>query len=491
MHTSELLKILDPVKVLNGELAYHYDSLACHTDKVERNSIFAAITVRKDDPTAKRFYAVSEKKEGEYYFDYHQYINKAIELGATAIICEKLPVNMNPKIVYIQVLNVVQSLGILTYKSLFQKEITVIQVTGSSGKTSTVHCLFNVIKAIESNTQKVYTYRPTPISLPAAILNLLLKGQLRDKGILVLEIPTDHSGCIERLTSFTKPNISILLNVLDAHLNIFGSRDEIANAKFEIFKHLNKDGIALLNADNDKISENLNKINPNVKKLLFGNSILSNIKGGIVLRKPYSTIYHLEYNDLEIELETPLLGESGLYIIMAVMSCCISLGFEFEKVVRAFRDYTPMEGRMSWHISKYKELVLYDNSTKTNSVNLTQMINENVQLPWNDGHRILALGTFGSSEHPNLSEETWVKMDYFFNSIFLVGENTHHFFPKAMHSDIKKFHIMEDVSKHIYNLHQNEYVKKLYVTVVGYIPNPGQRSTPLIGIVSSLKELFN
>ncbi len=125
----------------------------------------------------------------------------------------------------------------------------VIAVTGSSGKTSTKDIIYSVLKK-KYNVHKTLGNKNNFTGLPLSILSLE-----KNTEILVLEMGMNHLGEISYLTSIAKPDVAVITNVGTAHIGNLGSRENILKAKLEILEGLKKDGIVVINNDNDLLHE--------------------------------------------------------------------------------------------------------------------------------------------------------------------------------------------------------------------------------------------
>jgi len=180
--------------------------------------------------------------EGEH-FDGHSFINNALESGAAGCLTARDRETYLPGKFYIKVRSPRRALRDLAkyYKSKF--DIPFIAITGSVGKTTTKDMVaaalgekFRVLKT-DGNFNN-------DIGLPLTILRLNSEHQ-----ICVLEMGMNHPGEIEYLSSIVEPDVAIITNIGDSHIEHLGSRENIFKAKCEVFEHLKPDGFAVLNGD--------------------------------------------------------------------------------------------------------------------------------------------------------------------------------------------------------------------------------------------------
>lgn len=178
-------------------------------------------------------------------FDGHDYIASAFEYGASVALTVRDVTDPVPGKAYIRVENTQTALGELAsyYRSLFQ--IPVIAVTGSVGKTTTKDMVASVL-AEKYNVLKTDGNFNNNIGLPMTIFRLNRTHQ-----IAVLEMGMNHLGEIDYLTRIARPDVAIITNVGDAHIENMGSRDNTLKAKAEIFNGMTVAGVAVLNGDDE------------------------------------------------------------------------------------------------------------------------------------------------------------------------------------------------------------------------------------------------
>ncbi|MFD3842465.1 UDP-N-acetylmuramoyl-tripeptide--D-alanyl-D-alanine ligase [Streptomyces sp. NPDC058642] len=180
--------------------------------------------------------------------DGHAYAEAAVNKGAVAALVTR-PVGV-PAIVVDDVLTAFGRLGRHLLNGALGRA-QVVAITGSAGKTSTKDFIAQVLPGNVVATPQSFN---NEIGLPLTIT-------MADErtGFLVLEMGARHIGDIRELTEIAQPDISVVTNVGTAHLGEFGSRDNIAQAKGEIVEALPRQGLAVLNADDDFVQEMKNR----------------------------------------------------------------------------------------------------------------------------------------------------------------------------------------------------------------------------------------
>lgn len=199
-------------------------------------------------------------KEGELFialkgenFDGNDYLAKAFELGACALVTndEKMvPEGANAIIVE----DTVKALGLLANHYRFKLGCKVIAVTGSVGKTSTRTMIAEVLKTglkVHSTVRNLNN----EIGLAQSILSAP-----EDSDVIVVEMGMRGPGQISYLTKIARPDIAIITNIGYSHIGILESKDAILNAKMEITEGLTDGGIIAINSDDRKLFDHCVKV---------------------------------------------------------------------------------------------------------------------------------------------------------------------------------------------------------------------------------------
>ena len=177
-------------------------------------------------------------------FDGHAYIGSALSSGAAGCLTARTPETLLPGKLYVQVADTRLALKALAawYRSRFT--LPVVQITGSAGKTTTKETVAAVLSR-RYDTLKTQANFNNDIGTPLTLLGLAPQHQAA-----VIETGMNHFGEIRYLGEMVRPDIAVITNVGDAHIeNLGNTRQGILRAKCEIFQHLSPDGIAVLNGD--------------------------------------------------------------------------------------------------------------------------------------------------------------------------------------------------------------------------------------------------
>ena len=177
--------------------------------------------------------------------DGHSFIGPAFEKGCYAVVCEKLPENAaGPCIVVEDSFKALQDIAAYYREQL---PVKVVGITGSVGKTSTKEVIASVL------TQKFAVLKTegnfnNEIGLPLTVLKIREEHE-----VAVLEMGINHFGEMSRLSRIAKPDVCVITNIGQCHLEFLIDRNGILRAKSEIFESMNPEGVVCLNGDDDKL----------------------------------------------------------------------------------------------------------------------------------------------------------------------------------------------------------------------------------------------
>jgi UDP-N-acetylmuramoyl-tripeptide--D-alanyl-D-alanine ligase len=179
------------------------------------------------------------------YADGHDFVADARARGAVAALTSRAV----PELPAVVVSDVEQAFGRLARAVVDSApDLTVVAITGSSGKTSTKDLLAQVIGALGPTVAAEASYN-SEVGVPLTVVRI-------DEGTryLVVEMGARGPGHLTYLTGIAPPDISVVLNVGTAHVGEFGSRDAVAVAKSELVQALSPKGLAVLNADDPAVA---------------------------------------------------------------------------------------------------------------------------------------------------------------------------------------------------------------------------------------------
>ena len=310
--------------------------------------------------------------------DGHSFIPQVFEKKAMAVICEELPTKNYGTCILVK--DSFQALKDLAeyYRSLWS--IPVIGITGSVGKTSTKEFIAGVLstKYRVGKTQGNYN---NEVGLPLTILSIKEEHE-----VAVLEMGISDFGEMHRLSKIAKPDICILTNIGQCHLENLGDRDGVLKAKSEIFDFLSPEGRIYVNGDDDKLTSLKEKWKERL--LTFGrgeeNDLIAYKESSMGLLGSCCSMKGLvELKDLKIHLP----GEHMILNALAATAVALQLGLTQEEIKEGMEKVERVSGRSN--IIPLKDCIVIDDCYNANPVSMKSAID---LLQKAQGRRIAILG---------------------------------------------------------------------------------------------------
>ena len=271
-------------------------------------------------------------------FDGHAYIGKALESGAAGCLTARTPDALLPGKLYIQVSDTRLALKALAlwYRGRFA--LPVVQVTGSAGKTTTKEMIACVLGR-RFRTLKTQANFNNDIGTPLTLLGLAPEHQAA-----VIETGMNHFGEIRYLGEMVRPDIAVITNVGDAHIeNLGNTRQGILRAKCEIFENLAPDGVAVLNGDDPL----LNTIALPQRILRCGTGKGCDVRVTEVDDRGLEGVAcTVTTSKTSYRLKTPSPGAYMIYPLAMAAAIGEYLGLTAEEITAGAADYVPVGSRM-------------------------------------------------------------------------------------------------------------------------------------------------
>jgi UDP-N-acetylmuramoyl-tripeptide--D-alanyl-D-alanine ligase len=259
-------------------------------------------------------------------FNGHEFVDKAIEKGAAAVIWKKTEPNPPKNIPVIFVSDTLQALQNLAKEYIDGLKVKVIGITGSNGKTTTK----DMVAAVLENTYKVHKTKGNfnnHIGLPLTIL-----GMAEDTEVAVLEMGMSGKGEIELLSMIAKPDVAIITNIGEAHLLDLGSREGIAEAKLEIVSGLKENGLFIYHGDEPLLQERVPSLS--LSTVTFGNSPKNDYFPSDINQELTGTTFNINNNEYFI----PVLGKHNVSNALAAYAVARYFDVKEEAIKEGFRN---------------------------------------------------------------------------------------------------------------------------------------------------------
>lgn len=290
-------------------------------------------------------------------YDGHDYIEEAIENGAEKIICEHGEYNVQTIIVPSTKEYLNNYLDTNYYNKI--KDITLIGITGTNGKTTSCYFIYELLKMLDVKCAYIGTIgffidkkerdlnNTTPEILE--LYEMFLECKSRGVNVIVMEV-SSHALELDRVHGL-KFNYVCFTNLTVDHLLFHKTMDNYLNAKKKLFNMLKKDAISITNVD-DKYKDNFLLDDT----ITYGESKsdFNIIKYKLKLDK---TIYKLRYNNKNYKVKMNVIGKYNIYNSLVAIIVLVNMGYNIKKVIKLFKRIKLPSGRLD--MIKYKKNVIF------------------------------------------------------------------------------------------------------------------------------------
>jgi UDP-N-acetylmuramoyl-tripeptide--D-alanyl-D-alanine ligase len=267
-------------------------------------------------------------------FDAHDFIDKAIDAGAVALIVDR-DLSKSPiwekvqqhDVAVIQVHDTLRALQDLAQFWRSQLSAKVLAISGSNGKTTTKE----FAKAICSTTKNTVA---SPASfnnhwgVPLSILSAPIETE-----VLILEMGMNHSGELTRLTEIASPDVALVTNVGRAHIGHFESIQQVAAAKAELYQDGRDGMIRIFNLDNEYTLRMYNSFKGRSEMMTFSSF---NSEADVQLRAESLNLKGLivsgRVNSVEGKKSVPVFGRHNVANLMAASALALTAGLSAQQV---------------------------------------------------------------------------------------------------------------------------------------------------------------
>lgn len=288
--------------------------------------------------------------------DGHIFISKAIEAGATAIVCEQLPKEFVKGITYVQVQNASEAVAFMAHHFYHQPstKLKLVGVTGTNGKTTIATVLFKLFTQLgytcglisTVQNQIANTIIPSTHTTPDAVsVNELLHEMYQAGCTHVFMECSSHAIHQHRITALQFTG-ALFSNITHDHLDYHKTFDEYIKVKKKFFDDLPSSAFAISNADDKRGAVMLQ--NTIAKKYFYSLKTMADFKGKIL----DNALSGLQMLVNEMEVHFRLIGEFNAYNLLAVYGAAICLGEDKQDVLTSLSMLTGAEGRFDYVISK-------------------------------------------------------------------------------------------------------------------------------------------
>ncbi len=325
-----------PTAVMYNPDAYKATSkVTIDSRSVKKNSIFVAIRGKK--------------------FNGHNFVLDAVKSGATTVVIQRNRLRAFDELdcTIVTVQNTINAYAELAKIWRRKNKYKVISITGSAGKTSTKEMVadilsekYKVVRTIANNNNH--------IGVPLTILSATEKDE-----ILVLEHGTNHFGEIEFTAKVAEPDLALITNIGDSHLEHLIDRNGVYKEKSALF------GSALINSGKIIVNNNDEIIKVKTKeitnKITYGIKVKADYKGKIKGYNKYGKpVMEIESENIKLKEALPLLGSANANNFLSAVTVASEAGASKKHIKEAAKNFESVKGRLDF--IKNKDVMLIDDT---------------------------------------------------------------------------------------------------------------------------------
>lgn len=316
-----LLRVAEFLAAASGE---------CELKEIARGYSIDSRTIRPGD----LFFAVKGER-----FDGHDFVHQALERGAVSAVVRKDQLaRYAVKTCLLAVDDTLIALQTLAaaVRRLWGKPL--VGVTGSAGKTTTKEAIAHVL-ASRFRVLKSEGNFNNHFGLPLMLLQLEAEHE-----VAVIEMGMSHAGEITALAKVAQPEIGVVTNVAPVHLEFFDSLAGIARAKYELIESLPPGGTAVLNADDEYVSQFGRDFKGKV--ILFGLHAPANVRAENVESRAFQgSAFDIVVDGTRERASLPLVGMHNIYNALAAVAVGLERGIKLQDSVVALASLVPADKR--------------------------------------------------------------------------------------------------------------------------------------------------
>lgn len=296
--------------------------------------------------------------------DGHQFIKKAIDQGALAVVCQQIPKEIINGITYLQVQDTQQALAIMAshFYGNPSRELQLVGVTGTNGKTTIATLLYTLfksagykvgllstIKVIIGTTEHAATHT-TPDSLA---INKYLR-QMVDAGVAYCFMEVSSHGIDQKRTEGLHFAGGIFTNLSHDHLDYHTSFKQYRDVKKTFFDGLPKTAFALTNADDKNGPVMLQ--NTKARKYTYALKTIADYKAQILENQLQGLLLKINNQELWVKL----IGNFNAYNLLAIYATAEQLGLEELEILQLLSTLESVDGRFQYIVSEGKITAIID-----------------------------------------------------------------------------------------------------------------------------------
>ena len=332
------------IEVVKGTTEISINKIEFDSRKVQENDLFVAIKGTQSDG--------------------HQFIEKAINSGSIAVVCEIVPTVIVTGITYIVVKDSNTALALLAanYYGNPSHNLKLVGITGTNGKTTVATLLYQLFKKAGFKVGLISTvkvlvdtdeYKATHTTPDSLTINQYL-SQMNAVGVEYCFMEVSSHGIHQKRTEGLQFAAGVFTNLSHDHLDYHPTFAEYRDVKKSFFDHLSKNAFALINNDDKNGAIMLQ--NTQARKLTYGLKSYADYKAQILENQLSGLL--LKINDNEVWVR--LIGTFNAYNLLAIYGTAVELGLDNLEVLRLLSELESVSGRFQFIVSNNKITAIID-----------------------------------------------------------------------------------------------------------------------------------
>ncbi|MDH6308986.1 UDP-N-acetylmuramoyl-tripeptide--D-alanyl-D-alanine ligase [Dysgonomonas sp. PFB1-18] len=365
-------------------------------------------------------------------FNGNEYAEKAIDSGCSYAVVDEAKYVTRPNIILVD--NALETLQELARHHRKQFKTPVIGITGTNGKTTTKELITSVLSQ-EYNVLSTQGNLNNHIGVPLTILRIK-----KEHEIAIIEMGASHVEEIKFLSEIAQPNYGLITNIGHAHIEGFGSYENVIKAKGELYEYIRstRDGKIFIDFDNSllrEMAEGITSIYYGFEEDLF-------VSGRVISIRPYLE-FEWKFGTTRNKVKTKLIGEYNLPNILAAITVGKYLGVKASLICKAIESYEPTNNRSQLKETNKNMLIIDAYNANPTSMHAALENFDHMDV----NHKVLILG-----DMKELGADTDVEhqkvADYIshhnFEKVLFVGDNF-----SRINTDYPRFKDMDSLKDYL------------------------------------------
>ncbi len=335
IHLKNILTNISPALTIQGNTELDTTGVQFDSRRIRKGDLFVAV--------------------GGTASDGHLYIKQAIDAGATAIVCERLPPSLDPQVAYIQVADSALALGqaAAAFYGYPSESLKLVAVTGTNGKTTVATLLYRLFTALGHRCGLLSTVEnivgteavPAKLTTPDAVSIQALMRRMVDSGCTHCFMEASSHAIVQQRMAGLKPDGAVFTNITHDHLDYHQTFDNYIKAKKMLFDGLPANAFALVNADDKRGAVMLQ--NCAAARHTYALKTPANFRGRLVENSFDGLCMDIDGKQAWFRL----IGFFNAYNLLSVYASAVLLGGQPEKVLEALTAIGPVNGRFQQAVS--------------------------------------------------------------------------------------------------------------------------------------------